>query len=60
MAAPKGTKVYLEQTTSAEVMADPARLLQVIDNLITNAIKFSPPGSTVTVKLEQTAATMAN
>ena len=34
-------------------MADPARLLQVIDNLISNAVKFSPPGSTVLVDLEK-------
>jgi len=53
MAAPKDTKVLLKSTESAVVMADPARLLQVIDNLISNAVKFSPPGSTVLVKLEK-------
>jgi len=35
--------------TNLEVMADEARLIQVIVNLISNAIKFSPDGSTVSV-----------
>ncbi|MBX3466041.1 MAG: GAF domain-containing protein [Planctomycetes bacterium] len=34
--------------------ADPGRLRQVLDNLLTNAVKHSPPGGTVT--LEATAA----
>lgn len=33
----------------AEVEADTLRLRQVVDNLITNAIKYSPPDSVVTV-----------
>jgi signal transduction histidine kinase len=32
---------------------DPDRVAQVLDNLLDNAIRYSPPGSTVTVTLDQ-------
>lgn len=34
---------------AAEVVADPERLQQVIGNLVSNALKFSPPGAKVEV-----------
>jgi signal transduction histidine kinase len=53
IATPKGTQVRLEPTPASEVMADPVRLRQVIDNLISNAVKYSPPGSTVRINVQR-------
>ncbi len=54
LAAPKGTRVILGSVPPGEVIADRRRLRQVIDNLISNAVKYSPAGSTVQVWAEQT------
>ncbi|MBM4421969.1 MAG: HAMP domain-containing histidine kinase [Chloroflexi bacterium] len=45
LAKPKGTTVTLDECASGEVVADPLRLRQVMDNLISNGVKYSPPGS---------------
>ena len=37
---------------SAQIWADPDRIVQMLVNLLSNAIKFSPPGCTVTVRVE--------
>jgi signal transduction histidine kinase len=39
--------------TNVHVYADGARLVQVMINLLTNAIKFSPPHTTVNVSVEE-------
>lgn len=38
-----------ETAPDAQIMADPYRLKQILDNFISNACKFSPAGSTVTL-----------
>jgi signal transduction histidine kinase len=55
LAAPKGTQVCLgtELAPSDTVTADPRRLRQVIDNLISNAVKYSPTGSRVCLRAEK-------
>jgi two-component system, sensor histidine kinase and response regulator len=45
--------VALEEAGALAVLADYHALSQVLDNLVSNALKFSPPGSCVTVTIER-------
>jgi signal transduction histidine kinase len=38
---------------SLRVVADPDRMAQVVDNLLDNAIRYSPPGGNVTITLDR-------
>lgn len=49
----------LEGERSAVVTGDPDRLVQVFTNLISNAVRFSPRGETVTVSLRTTPTSAA-
>lgn len=52
LASPKGMRIELQVPSEGSIYADPLRLRQVLDNLISNAVKFSPSGSTITVSAE--------
>ncbi|MGH2506066.1 MAG: sensor histidine kinase, partial [Ktedonobacteraceae bacterium] len=38
-------------TPTPDIYADPQRMKQVLNNLVTNAIKFTPPSGTVTIRV---------
>lgn len=56
---PEGATVRLEAPKGLPaVLAAPERLVQVFENLLANAVSFSPPGAAVTVTARQEGATV--
>jgi signal transduction histidine kinase len=52
-----GVRVEVGASAGAQVEADFDRLVQVVVNLISNAVKFSPSGATVTVSVVERGGT---
>ncbi|MBJ7357143.1 PAS domain-containing sensor histidine kinase [Nocardioides sp.] len=47
----KGLSLSVEMPTYLRIMVDPQRFAQVIDNLVSNAVKYTPTGGSVSVTL---------
>ena len=53
-AAAKQQTIHLQnEALSATVFVDPDVLVQVLENLVSNAVKYSPPGKNIFVRLKQ-------
>jgi signal transduction histidine kinase len=52
IASRKNISIRLETAPISLALLDLAKIEQVVDNLVTNAIKYSPPGSLVTIRLQ--------
>jgi PAS domain S-box-containing protein len=54
-----GVVIYQDiPTNTPSLYIDPQRIKQVLNNLVTNAIKFTPPGGTVTISSRRADETM--
>jgi len=57
-ASKKNTKIALEAGGGRVTLSfDAAKMKQVVDNLLSNSVKFSPPGSIITVLVRRETAT---
>ncbi|MHB0876238.1 MAG: sensor histidine kinase [Anaerolineae bacterium] len=51
-----GVRILAQAEPATVALADPRRLVQVMDNLVSNAIKFSYSGGSVVIKVTETDA----
>ena len=52
----KGVRLVAESTQLVVIEGDPPRLRQLVTNLLDNAIRFTDPGGTITVRVEVNGA----
>jgi signal transduction histidine kinase len=52
LAGAKQQKLFLDIASNIMVHADITRIEEIADNLINNAIKYSPPGTAINIKLQ--------
>ncbi|MCS7239791.1 MAG: ATP-binding protein [Candidatus Bipolaricaulota bacterium] len=53
VAKEEGVEVALQRDPELWVFADPRRIRQVLGNLLSNALRYSPPGSVITVAAQK-------
>jgi signal transduction histidine kinase len=51
IAGNKGVQLYFESQSDAECLADQTAMTQILDNLVSNAVKYSPSGKNVWVRV---------
>ena len=54
----KNISIKVDHAGNARVAADPGMLDMMLENILSNAIKYSPSGSLITIGVEQTAHTV--
>jgi len=59
LAEEKDIAVHVAPPTGLHVRADPTRIRQVVSNLMDNAVKYTPEGGEVSVRVEPRAQTVA-
>jgi signal transduction histidine kinase len=53
-AAAKQQSIHLQnETAPVTVLVDPNAMVQVLENLVSNAVKYSPPGKNIDVRLKR-------
>jgi signal transduction histidine kinase len=53
LAEQKGQRILVNSPDQVNTLGDHARLREAIDNLVSNAIKYSPPGTGIDISLER-------
>lgn len=48
-----GLRFYAEAEAGTEVEADPDKIWSILDNLVYNALRHTPPGGSITLKIRQ-------
>jgi two-component system phosphate regulon sensor histidine kinase PhoR len=56
--APESVEIEVQAADVSSVSADPEHLRQVLVNLVDNAVKYSPDGGRITVRIEDLGATV--